>query len=132
MPMPPTLPGISATNLVTGVVFTNRLDPASAKPSDAPFRLGPGDRLDIEVLGDGSGPVSTFVGPDGKIYFDLLPGLRVWGLTLQETRQLLEERLREYIRDPKVAPDPARCRKPPGLGHGTGQHPWRLSLGSPP
>ncbi|MFO1460150.1 MAG: SLBB domain-containing protein [Verrucomicrobiota bacterium] len=96
-------PGISATNLVTGVVFTNRLDPALLKPSDAPFRLGPGDRLDIEVLGDGSGPVSTFVGPDGKIYFDLLPGLRVWGLTLQETRQLLEERLREYIRDPKVA-----------------------------
>lgn len=96
-------PGLSTTNLVTGVVFTNRLDPALLKPSDAPFRLGPGDRLDIEILGDGSGPASTFVGPDGKIYFDLLPGLRVWGLTLDETRRLLEDRLREYLRDPKIA-----------------------------
>jgi polysaccharide biosynthesis/export protein len=92
-----------ATNLTSSLVVTNQLDASLLKPSDAPFRLGPGDRLDIEILGDGAGPSSTFVGPDGKIYFQLLPGLRVWGLTLEDTRRLLEQRLKDYVREPQVA-----------------------------
>lgn len=92
----------SATNLVA-VGLTNRIEPEWLLPPDAPYRLGPGDRLDIELLGEGEGPVETFVGPDGRIYFHLLPGLPVWGRTLAETRDLLERGLLGYVREPHVS-----------------------------
>src|SRR5439155_1152376 len=41
----------------------------------------------------------TTVGPDGKIYFNLLSGLDVWGLTLAQTKELLERELSQFIRD---------------------------------
>jgi polysaccharide export outer membrane protein len=92
----------SSPDLFGGVAVTNQLDPALLKPPTEAFRLGPGDRLDIEVLGDDAGPQSTFVGPDGKLYFSLLPGLQVWGLTLEETQKLLETKLGAYMRHPQV------------------------------
>lgn len=98
------LAGITAgTNALGMVTITNRLDPALLQPSTAPFRLGPGDRLDLELLGDDTGPQATFVGPDGKIYFSLLPGLEVWGLTLAETKALVEKELARYVNHPQIA-----------------------------
>lgn len=85
------------------VAPTNQLDPAWLQPSREPHRLGPGDQLDIELLGGTDGITSTFVGPDGKIYFHLLPGLQVWGLSLPETKALLEKELTRYIRSPQIA-----------------------------
>jgi len=72
------------------------------QPDASPYRLGPGDWIEIELLGESGGPVPTLVGPDGKIYFHLLPGLEVWGLTLEETRKLLEKELARYVRSPQV------------------------------
>lgn len=92
----------SPQGLVDALTLTNRLDPALLHPTETPFQLGPGDRIDIEILGDSTGPTSTFVGPDGRIYFHLLPGLQVWGLTLDETRVLLEQRLARFLRDPRI------------------------------
>jgi protein involved in polysaccharide export with SLBB domain len=92
----------AVTNLTGAVVVTNKLDPALLRPPQTPFRLGPGDRLDIELLGEATGPESTFVGPDGKLYFSLLPGLQVWGLTLPETKTLLETNLRAFLHRPHV------------------------------
>ncbi len=82
---------------------TNHVNPAWLQPSQEPHRLGPGDQLDIELLGNTDGIASTFVGPDGKIYFHLLPGLQVWGLSLAETKALLEKELTRYIRSPQIA-----------------------------
>jgi len=79
--------------------LTNRLDPAWLQPGTNLFTLGPGDRLDIELADDDSTRTSTFVGPDGKIYFYLLPGLDVWGLTLAQTKALLEQQMTNYIRE---------------------------------
>lgn len=79
------------------------INPAWCKPTQEPFRLGPGDTMDIEVLGDGSTRATTTVGADGKIYYYLLPGIKVWGLTLAETKALLERGLTTYIRNPNVA-----------------------------
>lgn len=92
-----------SANLTGVVVVTNKLDPALLQPSHEPFRLGPGDKLNIELLGGESESQYTFVGPDGKIYFDLLQGVQVWGLTLDETKKLLEEKLKTYVRNPQVA-----------------------------
>ena len=81
---------------------TEALDPALLRPGQAGFRLGPGDQLDVEVLGDLSTRSSVTVGPDGKIYYYMLPGLDVWGLTLPEARARLGDELKKYIREKPV------------------------------
>lgn len=82
---------------------SGRLDSTMLAPSYEPFRLGPGDVIDIELLGSGDGPQRTFVGPDGKIYFHLLAGQQVWGLTLGETQRLLESGLTQFVHQPQVS-----------------------------
>ncbi|MEI8288831.1 MAG: polysaccharide biosynthesis/export family protein [Verrucomicrobiota bacterium] len=82
---------------------TNAIDPAWLKMTTNEFRLGPGDRVEIELLGTSQLPQPALVGPDGKIYFDLLPGLPVWGLTLTQTRDLLENEMGQYYKKPHVA-----------------------------
>jgi polysaccharide biosynthesis/export protein len=85
-----------------GISVTNQLNPDLLLPSRAPFTLGPGDRVQIEIFGHSESRAVTFVGPDGKIYYNLLPALDVWGLTLPETRDLLEKKLGEYYPAPQV------------------------------
>jgi polysaccharide biosynthesis/export protein len=84
---------------ITGTTVTNQLPDELRKASPEPFRLGPGDKLDIELLGDITTKTAVTVGPDGKIYFYLLPGLDVWGLTIPETKALIERELGKFIRD---------------------------------
>jgi polysaccharide biosynthesis/export protein len=83
-------------------VAVAKLDPRWLKPDEKPFRLGPGDRIEIEVIGDFTTMETTFVAPDGKIYYHLLDGTFVWGLTLPETKALLEKKLSRFINSPKV------------------------------
>jgi protein involved in polysaccharide export with SLBB domain len=82
------------------VALDDQLDPAWLKPPSQLFTLGPGDKIEIEVLGDPGSRVTTVVGPDGKIYFNLLTGIDVWGLTLVEAKQRLEAELSKYVRQP--------------------------------
>ena len=91
-----------STNLFTNA-STNQLKPEWLKPSTEAFRLGPGDKLELEVLGRTGSRTATFVCPDGKIYFDLLPGLEVWGLTLAESKELLERELAKYYTRPQLS-----------------------------
>jgi polysaccharide export outer membrane protein len=94
-PRPPVNDGI-----VTAYAVTNRVDPALLQPPAEPFTLGPGDRLEIELMGDAASKATTIVGPDGKLYFNLLPGLDVWGLTLAQTKALIEKEYAQYLREP--------------------------------
>jgi len=42
--------------------------------------------------------------PDGKLYFNLLPGVDVWGLTLTEAKTRLENTFTNYLREqPRIA-----------------------------
>ncbi len=77
--------------------ITNNVDPRWLLMPTNPFTLGPGDRLDIQIAGEPASMSTTVVGPDGKLYYFLLPGLDVWGLTLGETKERLEARLKEYF-----------------------------------
>jgi len=87
----------------TSVPLTNQFSPAWLKQSDEFYTLGPGDTIDVEIIGEPTSRTSPIVGPDGKIYYYLLPGLNVWGLTLPQTRTLLENELAKYVGTPQVS-----------------------------
>jgi len=79
------------------------IDAAWLRPPSEEFTLGPGDRLAVDVGGEDASRVETVVGPDGKIYYEMLSGIDVWGLTLSQARTALENALKEYYRDnPRV------------------------------
>jgi len=81
-----------------------QLDPALLRVSTAPFTLGPGDVLEIEYIGEPTSRATVKVGPDGKIYYYLLPGLNVDGLTLAQVRQLIAQKSEMYVRkNPDIA-----------------------------
>ncbi|HMP84287.1 MAG TPA: SLBB domain-containing protein, partial [Verrucomicrobiota bacterium] len=67
------------------------------------FTLGPGDVIEVELLGSPNSRAVLRIGPDGKIYYQMLPGLDVWGLTLAETKQLLQKQLSEYVTGVQVS-----------------------------
>ena len=88
----------------TAVETTNLVRPEWLKPPADFFRLGPGDVLDIETMGEPNARSQAMVGPDGKIYYGLLPGTFVWGLTLSEAKDVLEKNLEKYVRvKPEIA-----------------------------
>ena len=86
------------TTLASGT-RSSTIVPDLLKPSTNLFTLGPGDRIEIEIVNDPTTKATTLVGLDGKIYYYLLPGLDVWGRTLAETKGLLEQELSKLIRD---------------------------------
>jgi polysaccharide export outer membrane protein len=66
------------------------------------YKLGPGDVIQIDILGEADSQSVQAVGPDGKIYYNLLPGLFVWGLTLSEAKAALENGLSKSL---KIRPE---------------------------
>lgn len=88
------------------------LDPSLLQNPTEVYRLGPGDQISIETVGNAdiaasyppSGVATVTVGPDGKIYYYLLPGLDVWGITLDQTRDLIARQMQTYLRtEPAVS-----------------------------
>ena len=88
----------SKASTVQMLSVTNTLDPMLLRAPTNLFTLGPGDKLDIELIDETNSLTTTIVGPDGKIYFSLLPGTDVWGLTIGQTREVLEHEMSRYVR----------------------------------
>lgn len=72
-------------------------------PPQKAYTLGPGDKLELEILGEQGTRVETFVTPDSKIYFDLLSGVDVSGKTTAQLQAELESKLTQYYKQPRVA-----------------------------
>src|SRR6184192_4268014 len=90
--------------LFSSVNSSNQIRPEWLLSPTNFFKLGPGDTVEIEALGEPGPPSTAFVGPDGKIYYGLLGGTFVWGLSLSGARELLETNLAKYVRvKPEVA-----------------------------
>ncbi|MEO5959879.1 MAG: SLBB domain-containing protein [Opitutaceae bacterium] len=98
-PPPPTFTPTLATFTPTTVTDLPPIDPALLQRPTQEFRLGPGDQIAIEVLGDIATRSRTTVGPDGKIYFYVLPGIDVWGLTLTQARERISQELQKFVRE---------------------------------
>ena len=78
--------------------------PAPQAPSvnDQEYRLGPGDKLRIEVYKDTQLSQSVQVRPDGKITLPLIGDLEANGTTPLELRDTIAKSLKEFITNPTV------------------------------
>lgn len=102
-PMPAPRPGVPAPAAAELQALPEQaLDLAMLKPPGVPFRLGPGDVLEIEVAGGVADQATATVGPDGRIYYDILPGIDVWGLTLSEARDRIADAWGRFVREKPV------------------------------
>jgi len=79
------------------------ISPEWLKPPSKPYALGPGDKLEIEILGETGTRTDTFVTPDSKVYFDLLPGMDVKGKTTSQLRDEMQTMLAKYYKQPQVS-----------------------------
>ena len=91
------------SNDLNGVSVKRPLDPTLLQPPRELFTLGPGDQVEVELLGKPISRSILTVGPDGKLYFELLPGLDVWGLTISQTKELLQKEMEKYVSTPEVS-----------------------------
>jgi polysaccharide export outer membrane protein len=91
------------SNAATGINLSRQLDPNLLQPKRDLFTLGPGDRIQVEIIGQPTSSTDVTVGPDGKIYYDLLPGTDVWGLTIGQTKRLLETGLDKFTAGAQVS-----------------------------
>lgn len=91
------------TAMLTAATVTNDLSPELLRASSDYFTLGPGDQLEVEIAGNSASRAAVTVGPDGKIYYNILPALDVWGLTVSQTKALLEKELGKYINAANVS-----------------------------
>ena len=92
-------PAATGAVTLTSVALTNQIDPQWLQPPSQPFTLGPGDKLEISVIGEVASKATTVVGPDGKVYYNLLPGIDVWGLTLDQARAQIQQGLSKYLKE---------------------------------
>jgi len=91
------------SNELNAVTVKRTLDPTLLQPPREMFTLGPGDQIEVELMGKPASRTVLAVGPDGKIYFDLLRGLDVWGMTLAQTKKALEQEMQKYLTMPEVS-----------------------------
>jgi polysaccharide export outer membrane protein len=91
--------------LVAGCASGPRPDTSSnsmASATDGPFKLGPGDMVQIDVWNNPEVSTSAPVRPDGMISTPLVGDVRAGGRTPEELAKVVEQGLSEYIRDPEA------------------------------
>jgi polysaccharide export outer membrane protein len=76
--------------------------PKPEAPSDQEYRLGPGDKIRIEVYKDPQLSQSAQIRPDGKITLPLIGDLEATGRTPLELRDSIARQLKEYMTNPVV------------------------------
>lgn len=89
-------------NKAVGTSGTAGVAPTRAGARDADYRLGPGDKLRVEVYRDAQLSQSLQVRPDGKVTLPLLGDIQASGLTPIELRDRIATALRDYITNPVV------------------------------
>lgn len=71
--------------------------------ADSAYRLGPGDKLSIKVVGDEDLTGDYSVSDNGSVSFPLIGDVKAAGLTRSELEKEITEKLAQgYLRNPKV------------------------------
>ena len=102
---------------------------ASAQPAD--YKLGPGDKLRVEVYKDSQLSQSLQIRPDGKITLPLLGDLQASGLTPIELRDRITTALREYVTNPVVTVIVVETIPPLAFIMGEVNNPGSIALNGP-
>jgi polysaccharide biosynthesis/export protein len=70
---------------------------ASDMPVPPEYAVGPGDTLQVQVVGNSPGEYALVVGRDGKIMFPDLGPIAVGGLKFEQARKAIEERVSKQM-----------------------------------
>lgn len=73
------------------------------RPPAGKYRIGPGDRLEIEMLEFPETHQRCLVMPDGTLFFHTVSGVKVAGMSIDEVKTTLEKALAVDYRSPQVA-----------------------------
>ncbi|HKU14271.1 MAG TPA: SLBB domain-containing protein, partial [Steroidobacteraceae bacterium] len=71
--------------------------PATDVPVPAEYVVGPGDRLEVQLIGNTKGRYSLVVGRDGRVNFPELGPIAVSGRRFDDVRTDLESRVRQQL-----------------------------------
>ena len=107
------------------------LPQAPATLGDAEYRLGPGDKLRIEVYKDAQLSQSVQVRPDGKITLPLVGDLEATGRTPIELRDTIAKSLQEYVTNPTVTVIVVEATVATAYVMGEVNHPGAVTLQAP-
>lgn len=91
------LPWCSPSSVARPIV---EKDPQAETSGD--YKIGVGDILNIQVWKEADLSRSVPVRPDGKISFPLLDDMQAAGLTPLELKNILTEKLKQYLSGPRV------------------------------
>jgi polysaccharide export outer membrane protein len=97
----PGAPRMTAARPPAAVPAADTKPPEPAVVADE-YRLGPGDKLRIEVYKDTQLSQSVQIRPDGKITLPLVDDIDASGRTPVELRDELTRELKEYVHNPVV------------------------------
>ncbi len=81
-----------------GLLLLIRVAPVNSQE----YKVGPGDVLDVVVLGESAVTGPFGVGPDGTITLSMGGHIPVAGLTLPQVTEKVSAALKDYIKDPQV------------------------------
>jgi polysaccharide export outer membrane protein len=104
----PLIPTLAAALALFTLAPLSAADKDDKKPAPQPptvnedYRLGPGDKLRIEVYKDPQLSQSVQVRPDGKITLPLVGDLEATSRTSIELRDTITKALKEYVTNPTV------------------------------
>jgi len=71
--------------------------PATDVPVPSEYVIGPGDRIEVQLVGNTKARHSLVVGRDGRVNFPELGPIEVGGRRFDDVRELLERRVREQM-----------------------------------
>jgi polysaccharide export outer membrane protein len=92
------------SNQTTNVAGHNMLENGQLATVATPaYRLGSGDKIKLNVYNEEDLSGEFDVGGDGSLSLPLVGQIQVGGLTLPEFEQKLTEKLKAYVRVPKVS-----------------------------
>lgn len=76
---------------------------SQAVEPNLPYVIGPGDSMAVYVFRNPELSTTAVVAPDGRISLPLVPDIVANGKTAPQLAKAIEDRLREYVKDPKVS-----------------------------
>jgi polysaccharide biosynthesis/export protein len=97
-------------------------------PVTGDYRLGPGDKLRIEVYKDTQLSQSVQIRPDGKITLPLVGDLVATGRTPIELRDVITTALKEYVNNPSVTVIVVEATAATAYVMGEVNHPGAIAL----